>query len=430
MKKYLRYWLLCLIVLLALAAGPAYALELEQVQVQVQKLLAGDGAADDEFGWSVSISGDTALIGADGDDDNGSDSGSAYVFVRSGSTWSQQAKLTPDDNAADDWFGDSVSISGDTALVGADGDDDNGLDSGSAYVFVRSGSIWSQQAKLTPNDGAADDRFGYSVTISGDTALVGAYGDDDNGSGSGSTYVFVRSGSTWSQQAKLTPDDGAADDWFGDSVAISGDTALIGADGDDDNGSDSGSAYVFVRSGSTWSQQKKLIPDDNAAGDWFGWSVAISGDTALIGADGDDDNGSDSGSAYVFVRSGSTWSQQAKLTPDDGTAGDWFGASVSISGDTALVGADGDDDNGSDSGSAYVFVRSGSIWSQQAKLTPNDGTANDWFGASVAISGDTALVGTDGDDDNGSDSGSVYVGSVYVGSISKAFLPAVYLLLL
>ena len=193
----------------------------------------------------MSIFSDYALIGAYGDGDNGSYSGSAYVFHRSGSTWSQQAKLIASDGAAFDWFGHSVSISGDYALVGAPDDDDNGSNSGSAYVFQRSGSTWTQQAKLIASDGAADDRFGFSVSISGDYALVGAYGDGDNGSASGSAYVFQRSDSTWTQQVKLKASDGAADDVFGYSVSISGDCALVGAYGDDDNGTESGSIYFF-----------------------------------------------------------------------------------------------------------------------------------------------------------------------------------------
>ena len=272
----------------------------------------------------------------------------------------EQAKLTAGDGSAVDHFGNSIAISGDTVVVGARADNDSGADSGSAYVYVRSGSIWSQQAKLTGSDGAADDFFGISVAVSGDTAVVGARNDDDSGADSGSAYVYVRSGSAWSQQAKLTAGDGATGDLFGLSVAVSGDTAVVGAVWDDDNGGNSGSAYVFVRSGSVWSEQAKLTPSDGAAGDQFGLSVAISGDTVVTGGDGDDDKGSSSGSAYVFVRSGSSWSEQAKLTPSDGAASDVFGRSVAISGDTAVVGAEFDDDKGSSSGSAYVFVRSGS----------------------------------------------------------------------
>ena len=376
---------------------------------EVDKLLASDGETDDRFGYSVAVSGDTAVVGAHRDDDNGTDSGSAYVFVRSGSSWTEQAKLTASDGAADDRFGTSVAISGDTAVVGALRGDGIVADSGSAYVFVRSGSTWTEQAKLTASDGAADDYFGGSVSVSGDTAVVGAYRDGDSGDRSGSAYVFVRSGSTWSAQAKLTAFDGAADDWFGCSVSVSGDTAVVGARFGDGSVVSSGSAYVFVRSGSSWSEQDKLTASDGAVGDSFGYSVSVSGDTAVVGAALDDDNGDLSGSAYVFVRSGSTWTEQAKLTASDGAAYDYFGLSVSVSGETAVVGADGDDDNGTESGSACVFVRSGSLWIEQDKLAASDGAADDRFGQSVSVSGDTAVVGAMWDDDNGNSSGSAYV---------------------
>ena len=365
--------------------------------VEVAKLLADDGATNDFFGFSVALSGDTAVIGAlrDDNDVNGIDSGSAYVFTRSGTTWSRQAKLTATDGAANDTFGGNVALSGDTAVIGALGDDDDvsGVDSGSAYVFTRSGTTWSQQAKLTATDGAAGDEFGYSVALSGDTAVIGAARDDDNGNDSGSAYVFTRSGTTWSQQAKLTTADGAAGDVFSISVALSGDTAVIGADLDDEKGDNSGAAYVFTRSGITWSQQAKLTANDGAAGDLFGIRVALSGVTAVIGAARDDDKGDNSGAAYVFIRSGTTWSQQAKLTAADGAANDRFGTRVAISGDTAVIGAILDDDKGDNSGSAYVFTRSGASWRQQAKLTATDGAADDVFGWSVALSGDTAVIG-------------------------------------
>ena len=192
--------------------------------------MASDGAASDEFGVSVAISGDTLVVGAHGDNDNGTNSGSAYIFTRSGTlAWTQQAKLTASDGAADDEFGGSVAISGDTVVVGAVWNDDNGTDSGSAYIFTRSGTAWTEQAKLTASDGAADDNFGNSVAISGDTVVVGAWHDDDNGTDSGSAYIYTRSGTAWTEQAKLMASDGAADDEFGDSVAISGDTVVVGA---------------------------------------------------------------------------------------------------------------------------------------------------------------------------------------------------------
>ena len=218
---------------------------------------------------------------------------------------------------------------------------------------------WTNEQKLTASDGATYDYFGNSVSIDGDYAVIGAWKDGDNWSMFGSAYIFHKSGTTWTEQAKITALDGAAEDYFGYSVSISGDYAVIGAWKDGDHGYWSGSAYIFHRSGTSWTQQIKLTAPDAAAGDWFGYSVSISEDYAVIGAHWDDDNGANSGSAYIFLRSGTTWTQQAKLTASDGAAEDEFGRSVSIDGDYVVVGACHDDDDGTDSGSAYIFHRSG-----------------------------------------------------------------------
>jgi hypothetical protein len=385
--------------------GSAYIFKYDGTTwVQQARLTASDGAILDIFGCSVSISGDYAIIGASGDDDKGDGSGSAYIFKRDGATWSQQQKLTASDAAAGDYFGDSVSISGDYAIVGADCDDDKGAESGSAYIFKRDGATWSQQAKLTASDGAAKDYFGCSVSISGDYAIIGAHQDDDKGTDSGSAYIFKR-GTTWSQQDKLTASNGAAGDCFGYSVSISGDYAIVGAFCDDDKGADSGSAYIFKYDGTTWSHQQKLTASDGATGDDFGYSVSISGDYAIIGAYLDDDKGADSGSAYIFKYDGATWVQQAKLTASHGAANDQFGCSVSINGDYAIVGVQGDNYEGS----AYIFKRDGTTWSEQAILSAADGATSDLFGCSVSISGDYAIIGASGDDDKGGSSGSAYI---------------------
>jgi len=322
---------------------------------------------------------------------------SAYVFVRSGTTWTQQQKLTASDGASSNRFGRSVSLSGDYALIG-----DDAVVQTSAYVFVRSGTTWTQQQKLTVPDGAS---YGSDpeVSLSGDYALISA---GHVNSGTGCAYVFVRSGTTWTQQQKLTASDGAPGHGLGDSVSLSGNYALIGAG---NVNTATGCAYVFVRSGTTWTQQQKLTASDGASEDRFGYSVSLSGDYALIGASFVDDNGSESGSAYVFVRSGTTWTQQQKLTASDGAANDHFGYSVSLSGDCALIGAWGDDDSGSESGSVYVFMRSGSTWTQQQKLSASDGAASDRFGKYLSLSGNNALIGAWGGDDGGSESGSAYV---------------------
>jgi hypothetical protein len=351
-------------------------------------LTASDGATNDLFGFSVAVDGDTAVVGAYDDEVTFPNQGSAYVFIRSGSTWTQQGKLTASDGAALDSFGTSVAIFGDSIVVGTSGNP------GSAYVFTRSGGTWTEQQKLTASDGAAGDYFAYSVAISGDTVVAGAsYDDIGANSEQGSAYVFTRSGSTWTEQQKLTASDGAAGDFFGYSVAIAGDTIVVAAS-DDDIGSNvnQGSAYVFTRSGSTWTEQQKLTASDGAAGDYFGFSVAIAGDTIVVGAIYDN---AGQGSAYVFTLSGSTWTEQENLTASDGAAMDYFGWSVAIAGDTIVVGAIYD--NGGQ-GSAYVFARSGSTWTEQQKLIASDGAPGDFFGFSVAVSGDTILTGASNDD--------------------------------
>ena len=239
----------------------------------------------------------------------------------------------------------------------------------------------TEQAKLNANDGEANDYFGYSVSVDGDTAVIGAYRDNyDAGSDFGSVYVFTRSGGTWTQQAKLNATDGATNDFFGISVAVDGDTVVIGTPNDDAVGLDSGSAYVFTRSGTTWTQQAKLNATDGAAGDLFGYSVAIDGDTAVIGAHGDDYlPTSYSGSAYVFTRNGTTWTQQAKINANDVAANnDYFGYSVAVDDNTTVIGAPYD--GGDDAGSAYVFIRSGTAWIQQAKLKATDIAGYYYFG--------------------------------------------------
>jgi predicted amidohydrolase len=381
--------------------------------VEDQELTASDAAAGDAFGDSVAVSGNTAVVGASfSNDAGGINSGSAYVFVRNGSTWSQQAKLTASDVTADDLFGRSVAVSGDTVVVGAYRDDDGGVDSGSAYVFVRSGNTWSQQAKLTASDGAADDLFGRSVAVSGDTVVVGSYLDDDGGVNSGSAYVFDRNGTTWNEQSKLTASDAAERNWFGVSVAFSGDTVVVGASLQSYYREGTGSAYVFVRNGTGWVEQAKLSGSDADWTDYFGRSVAVFGDTALVGAPVVEGGG---GSVYVFVRNGATWSQETKLTAP--TVGARFGTSVSIFGDTAVVGypfegQDMGNPGATAIGSAYVFKRSGSAWNQEAKLMAS-GLANrrdDGFGVSVAIFEDTLFVGAPRSINvSGTNSGSAYI---------------------
>lgn len=448
------------------------------------QLLAGDGSAGDYFGYSVAISGDTAIVGAILDDDKGFNSGSAYIFARqSGSTWAQEAKLSPSDGATYDQFGVSVAISGDTAVVGAYAADAPLFDSGAAYVYER--STWSSnyKQKLTASDGAANDYFGFSVAIAGNKILVGASGDDNPTFDSGSAYLFVHNG-TWpaNETTKFSASDGATGDTFGRAVAISGNIALVGARGrataagavyafdlpsanfpatltemapklfatnpaannsfgnavaiagnyvlvgapgvDTLLGTDSGAAYPFQWNGTTFVAETPIMTSHGADGDNFGFSVAVSDDekTAIVGAPYDDDNGLDSGSAYIFERpsAASNWPMTfTKIRASDGSAKDNFGFSVAISNTAVLVGAAYDDDKGTDSGSAYVFDKSTGNWGQRAKLLATDGTAYDLFGYSVGISGDTVIVGAPYDDALAFWAGSVYLFTGNGGSWSQ-----------
>ena len=378
---------LCLTAVLIFSTPNAMAAE------ELFKLTASDGMPATLFGNSVDVFGDTAVVGAPGPHGNPR-IGAAYVFTRAGDTWIEQDKLTPSDGAPGDRFGWSVAISGDTIVVSALWDDVGiNPDQGSAYVFTRTGAIWTEQAKLTASDGVRLAQFGFSVGVSGDDVIVGAarsFLEDAGVAAPGSAYVFSRTGGTWTEQVKLTAPDGFVGDAFGCSVALDGDTAVVGTSGGQ------GSAYVFSRTGGAWTNQAKLTASDGAARDGFGFWVGVSGESVVVGALGSDVTFTDQGSAYVFTRVGKTWTQQAKLTASDGAQGDAFGRSVAVSGDTIVVGAQSDDvgpNNTTDQGSAYVFERTGQTWSEMAHLTARDGTDNDLFGVSVGISGDTAVVG-------------------------------------
>ncbi|MCH9665009.1 MAG: HYR domain-containing protein [Gammaproteobacteria bacterium] len=352
------------------------------------KILANDGALVDAFGHSVAIDGDYAIVGDFFENTKGNRSGAAYIFNRKESNWIEQVKLTPLDLAPEDSFGWSVAINGDYAVAGAHFNNVNGINSGAAYIFNRKGSRWTEQAKLTANDGALSDYFGYSVAIDGDYAIVGAYLNNNNGA----AYIFNRNGVSWIEQVKLTASDGASGDNFGWSVAINSGYAIVGATLDDDNGVNSGAAYVFNRNNG-WKEEVKLIVNEGALYDHFGHSVAIDGDYAIVGAPQSSDNGEFIGAAYVFNRITDTnWSQQAKLAVSDGAMFDAFGHSVAIDGDYAIVGAILN--NELNNGAAYVFNRTGTTWTEQVKLIADDVSVSG-FGLSVSIDNNYILVGSD-----------------------------------
>ncbi|MCP4711447.1 MAG: hypothetical protein GY869_22735, partial [Planctomycetes bacterium] len=390
------------------------------------KLTAGDGAAGDLFGNSISISGDYAIVGSTEDDDNAANSGSAYVFKRDGDTWVQHQKLTAADGAVEDEFG-RVSMSGDYAVIGARYDDDMGDASGSAYIFKRDGDTWVQHQKLTASDGTWHDTFGASVHMAGDYAIIGAPWDEVNGWNSGSAYIFKLEGGTWVQKAKLLASDGATEDRFGGAaISSDGSYAVVGSSRDDDNGADSGSIYIFEKPLGGWTdmtETHKRTPGDGQAGDGFGVRVAVSGDYIAAGASRDDDKGTDSGSVYIFKNDGSNWTEHQKLLAGDGAGGDFFGISLSLTDSVLLAGAMGDTDNGTDSGSVYSFKLQGGNWVEYQKLTAFDGAAGDKFGQALAVSGNSILVGAPYDDNNGADSGSVYVYNINAPPVIRILQP-------
>lgn len=343
------------------------------------------------FGYGISIENGTALVGAP-------QAERVYVFIRENDSWVLQTMLSASDGGG--FFGFCVSLCGDTALVGAWMNDNR---KGCAYVFTRTGNTWTQQAKLVAPDGLAWDMFGWSVSLDGDTALIGADYKNSSVEHSGSVYVFVRNHTTWSLQQKLLASDGAEGDFFGHSVTLHGDTAFIGAPGVD---SWKGAIYMFTRSGTIWTQQSKLMIPDGVPEDGFGTSLSSDGTTVLIGAPSYNNM---YGSAYVFIHIDGNWCEQAKLIPSDGTPGDSFGYDLCFNGDTAFIGAMYDDAVGIDSGSTYVFLRTGTHWTLQTKLVPPEVKEGDEFGYGICLDGDTAFIGATCDNDLGYHSGAVYV---------------------
>jgi len=371
-----------------------------------QKLQASDAQGGDMLGCSVDISGNTVVVGAYAEDTTAAGAGSAYIFTRSGTTWSQQQKIQASDAQSADRFGYTVCIDGDTVVAGATYEDAGGTEAGAAYVYTRSGTTWTQQQKLVASDAQAGDKFGIDVAISGNTIVVGAVEEDTGGSNAGAAYVFTRSGTTWTQQQKLVASDAAVDDYFGKHVAIEGDTIAVGAYGE--GGNNVGAAYIFTRSGTTWTQQAKLIASDAQGSDYFGWSVDISGNTVVVGAWGEDTEGSSAGAVYSFTRSGTTWTQQQKIVASDADSSDYFGQRVNVSGEVLVVGAPGEDAGGSQAGAAYVFTRSGTTWSQQKKLVASDAAGSDYL-REVGIDANTIIAGAPTTSTGSSQPGNAYV---------------------
>ncbi len=488
---------ICIVIIaISKSAGVVYAMDSQAKNPRIQQqayIKASNTDGGDFFSWSVAVSGDTVVVGADREDSNNAgingnqndnsatSSGAAYVYTRNGRTWHQQAYLKASNANVGDRFGVSLAISGDTMVVGAaledsnangvngNQNDDSATASGAAYIFTRNGMQWSQQAYLKASNSGEGDLFGASVAISGDVVVIGAALEDSNATGvngdendnsadnTGATYVFVRDGTQWSQQAYLKASNSGSGDLFGTSVAVDGNKIVVGAFGEDSNTTgvngdendnsavDSGAVYVFTRNGTQWNQQAFLKASNSDNLDQFGSSVGISGDTVIVGAPLEDSNAigvngnqndnsvARAGAAYVFTVKGTDWSQQAYLKASNNEAGDEFAATTSFTGDTLVVGAypedsnargingDQHDNSAPSAGAAYVFTRSGTAWSQHSYLKASNADAVDGFGHSLAISNDNLVVGAlledsratgiDGDqhDNLAEDAGAAYV---------------------
>ncbi len=471
-----------------------YPLTIDPSFQQQTYLKASNTSAYDKFGSSVAMSGSTLVIGAyeedsfatgingDQGDNSALSAGAVYVFVRVGSTWTQQAYLKASNTEEQDSFGWSVAISGDTLAVGAyqedskatgiggDQADDAFFNAGAVYVFTRVGTEWTQQAYLKPSNTQGGDQFGSAMAISGTTLVVSSPAESSKATGingietdnsvvqSGAVYVFTRSGTTWSQQAYVKASNTGAGDGFGRAVAISGDTMVVGARGEgskatgidgnqaDNSAGGAGAVYVYVRSGTAWSQQAYVKASNTESGDQFGWAVAVAGNTMVVSAPYEDSKATginglqtdntagQSGAVYVFTRAYTAWSQQAYLKASNAEAGDFFGTSVALSPSMLVVGAtyeasnatgvNGNQSDNSDygAGAAYAFARNTSaVWSQQAYLKASNTETQDFFGVALAVSGDSLVItapyedggstGVNGDEASNSQP---YSGSAYV----------------
>jgi hypothetical protein len=368
--------------LLLLGGWPLSVLAQEQ-----QYLSASDGFPLNNFGEAVALDGDYALVGAPG-------AQAAYVYARQGAVWVEEAVLRDPEPGSGTAFGHAVALRDDHALVGDWTDGGEGLFAGAAYVFVRNpDGTWMQEAKLTASNAAPFDNFGWSVALEADRALVGAYAKKGVGTIDGVVYVFEYDGTAWAEAGQVTDPVACCIQSFGWALGLDGDAAIVGAPGDDAAGLGTGAAYILARNGSSWEIATRLAVEAPGLDDAFGYAVALSGDYAVVGALLHDTAGQNAGAAYVFVREGETWTQQARLTASDPDAADLFGNAVALRGDSLLVGAFNDDAGGDNAGAAYLFVREGTTWTQRARLAAANANDLDFFGNAVALGDRTALVG-------------------------------------
>jgi FG-GAP repeat len=382
---------------------------------EVEKLVSFDIEDEDYFGRAVSISGDYAIVGSPWEDSRGLEAGAAYVFRRvSGNTWVAGTKLMAPDAQGNDRFGSSVAINGDYAIIGAPDEDTGGSEAGAAYIFHRrSGNIWDRGTKIVASDAQSEDRFGLNLDLDGDYAVIGACNEDALGLDAGAAYVFHRTGvNTWDSGTKITAYDAQSEDWFGLSVAINGNYAVVGAPLEGTNGWYSGATYIFYRTGlNTWDGGTKIMAFDGDFSENFGMAVATDGDYVVVGAPYESIGSYVTGAAYMFHRTGTnTWDGGTKILPHDPGNRQLFGSSLSIRGDYVLFGAPQDYSGGTLAGSAYIFRRTGlNSWEEDAEIWPSDLADGDSFGYAVSISEEYAIIGSPSEDSSGHNAGAAYI---------------------
>ncbi|MFH6955349.1 FG-GAP repeat protein [Pseudoalteromonas sp. XMcav1-K] len=388
---------------------------INQVHANQQQLLAYDGKHGDNFAYGVAIDGNTILVGAHkADSKNAQDSGAGYIYSLGSNGWQFQQKLIASPAFSNDTMGGKVALKGNMALLGAIGRSDKGENAGAVISFERVYNNWQQTQVLGAFDAKPGDSFGQSIAITEKILVIGAPKSDAIAKDAGAVYVYQRVNNAWQFQVKLTASDGAAGDLFGISLAIDGNTVLVGADLNDQQNNNAGAVYVFEFNGVSWQQQAKLVASDGGDTDIFGVRVAIFGDTALISARRDDIEGvgKDAGSAYIFVRKNGKWRQHQKLRSPDLKADDRFGRGVAIQGNTALVSAMHHDASGENAGAVYVFNKAGDTWQYSSKIVAENAAPHDKFGWNVAMSDQHAVIATPNRDDNGEQSGAAYVNTL------------------
>ena len=364
-----------------------------QGAVQIQLLLPPDLTSRSGFGAAIGFSSQFAAMGAPFDAKSRTvNSGSVYMYIRSGNYWVPHSKLYASDAQSNDYFGRDIYLEEDYLFVGTSGDDGREDRSGSVYVFQYDGQNWVEKDRLIASDGNTNDLFGQRISIHGPYAIISSQGKDDHGSYSGAAYIFHRQGGQWIEQAKLTASDAQKGDIFGNAVAITDNYAFVGAYYEEAFGYHSGAVYVFKRDGNQWVEQQKLTNIDGLHSMLFGGSISVDNDLALIGAVGESTRGRSAGAVYTYQLVNEQWVPQQKLIASDADELDHFGGAVHLSGNDAIVGSKGDDDWGEESGSAYLFHYDGAQWSEKTKLIASEGGQQDTFGSKVYTSADYAMV--------------------------------------